>query len=586
MQAQNCHDFAELYQWSIQLRADFWQAAVAALQIKFQQKYRQILDLSEGVAKPNWLVGAKLNIIESCWQADTNAIAIVFADDKQQIQTITYGQLKILSARVANSLIKLGFVAGDAIAIDMVMTVEAVAIYLGIIQIGGIVVGIADSFAAAEVHKRLSIAKAKAIFTQDILLRAGKQHPLYEKIIDAELPLAIVVPRLAELNVKLRATDLSWQQFLVANSEFAAIACDPHAPINILFSSGTTAEPKAIVWDHTSAIKAAIDGYLYQDLKPGDRIAWPSSLGWMMGPWLIFATLINKATMALFYDAPNTLQFTEFVAKAQITVLGLVPSLIKNWRLHNYLAAVDWSQIKLFTSTGETSNPDDMQYLMQLTDAPVIEYCGGTEIAGAYITSTLLQDNLPGLFSTPVLGLDLKLLDENGKETDKGKIALVPPTMGLSRVLLNRDNYQVYYSGMPQTQDGVILRRHGDQMQRLANGYYRSLGRADDSMNLGGIKISAAEIEQCFVGMPQIVETAAIGLNRNDNPTELVIFVVATNAKNLDLQILQQKLQQAINQKLNPLFKISAVKIVEALPRTNSNKIMRRVLREQLREDT
>jgi acetyl-CoA synthetase len=582
MLAQKFSSYQQLYNWSITDRAAFWRAAIETVDIKLTQPYTKILDLSHGVEKPDWLVNAKLNIAASCFQAPDSAIAIIYQDYANEIKAVSYSELHSLANRVSNSLLDLGLIPGDAIAIDMIMSVEAVAIYLGIIQAGYVVVGIADSFAAAEVEKRLAISKAKAIFTQDLVLRDGKQHPLYDKILNANLPKAIVLTALGfESNLKLRLGDLRWQEFLSSKATFDPVICNPSDRANILFSSGTTGDPKAIVWDHSSPIKAAVDGYLYQDIKPADRVAWPTSLGWMMGPWLIFATLINRATIALYYDAPTTKSFIDFVAAAKVTILGVVPSLVKNWRMHNYCAGVDWSAIKLFSSTGETSNTSDMQFLKQQAHgAPIIEYCGGTEIAGAYVTSTLLQENIAAEFSSPTLGIELKLIDQAGNYVDKGEVALVPPSIGLSRELLNRDNFTVYYAEMPKPKDGAVLRRHGDQMQRLANGYYKSLGRADDAMNLGGIKISAAEIEHCFLDISEILEAAAVGIDHDDRPTELLVFVVPASSATLDLAKLKQQLQTAINTKLNPLFKISEVKIITTLPRTNSNKIMRRVLRD------
>lgn len=583
MQKHGFSVFADMYNWSITQRAEFWDAAVKAIDIRFAQPYTNVLDLSNGVTAPNWLLNAKLNIVESCFKAPPQQVAIVYKAANGISHKVTYEELHILTNRVSNSLQKLGLKPGAAIAIDMLMSFEAVAIYLGIIQAGFVAVGIADSFAATEVSKRVELSKAELIFTQDNIQRDTKVLPLYQKLYTTDLPPMIVLASVdrAEPEI-LRAIDRTWQDFLQLNDKFTPVVCNPHDPINILFSSGTTGDPKAIVWDHTSAIKAAVDGFLYQNVQPNDIFAWPTSLGWMMGPWLIFATLINKATMALYYDVPTTRKFAEFVANNKVTILGLVPSIVKALRIHDHTAGLDWSAIKLFSSTGETSNESDMKYLMQTAGGkPIIEYCGGTEISGAYITSTLLQENIPAAFSTPALGMDLKLIDAAGNYVQQGEVALIPPVMGLSRVLLNRDNYQEYYAPMPKPVDGTVLRRHGDQLLRLANGYYKSLGRADDAMNLGGIKISAAEIEHCFLEITDIVEAVAIGKNNINSPVELIIYAVPVDPK-VNIEQLKQQMQAAINTKLNPLFKISAVKLIEAIPRTTSNKIMRRVLRDQL----
>ncbi len=571
----------EFHAWTVTHYQEFWQYMIAKLGIIFRKNPEKLVDLSHGIESPQWLAGAKLNISESCFTASPSATAIIFLDKNQKIKKLTFSELNRLSNQIANSLVLKGFTPGDAIAIDMPMTVEAVAIYLGIIKIGGIVVSIADSFSPEEIKTRLNMAKAKAIFTQDFILRGNKKLPLYEKIIQADGPIAIILPCQEKTNCSLRPIDIFWQDFLVSNENFNPYPCAPMANCNILFSSGTTGEPKAIPWNHTTAIKAASDAYLHQNIKSGDILAWPTNLGWMMGPWLIFAALINQAAIAIYSDVPNERAFGKFIQDAQVTMLGVVPTLVANWRQSHCMEQLDWQAIKVFSSTGECSNAEDMLYLMSLAGyKPIIEYCGGTEIGGAYITSTLVEKNYPAIFTTPAMGLDFILLDEQGNPSNNGEVALLPPSIGLSTELLNANHQQIYFAEMPKSPDGKTLRRHGDQIQRLANGNYCVLGRADDTMNLSGIKISSAEIERILTGIEGIIETAAIAIApTNHGPSQLIIYVATQNT--LDKDKIKKLLQTRINQHLNPLFKIHDVIFVNELPKTASNKIMRRVLREK-----
>lgn len=573
-------DIKQFHAWTVNQYPEFWRSMLKKLNIIFKKPPKEICDMSHSIESPHWLPDAKLNIIDSCFTAAPSAIAISYLDDKKNLRSCTYAELNALSNQVANSLIKQGFSAGDAIAIAMPMNLYAVAIYLGIIKMGGVVVSIADSFSSNEISVRLNIAKTKAIFTQDLINWGGKKLPLYEKICDAAKLKTIVIPCDKSLAINLREQDISWNNFLVADNEFETVACDPMSACNILFSSGTTADPKAIPWNHTTAIKAASDAYLHQNIKVADVLAWPTNLGWMMGPWLIFATLINKATIALYADAPRDRAFGEFIQQAKVTMLGVVPTLVATWRQSHCMENLDWSSIKVFSSTGESSNPEDMLYLMSLSGyKPIIEYCGGTEIGGAYLSSTVIQKNYPSLFSTPTMGLDICILDEQGRPADIGEVAIIPPSMGLSTTLLNADHHKIYFSNMPTLADKVILRRHGDQIKRYANGYYSILGRVDDTMNLGAIKISAAEIERAITGIPNIIEVAAIAIS-SSGPSQLIIFA-ATTAENLDKQAIKTEMQKRINAHLNPLFKIHDVVFVTDLPKTASNKIMRRMLRKE-----
>jgi len=569
IQQQKFNNLKTFHHWTVEHYDDFWRLMCETLHIQFKTKPTATCDLSQGVTNPKWFPGASLNIVDSCFTAPKQQTAIVYQDQNQQLKTISYGELEKLANQVANTLVQQHFKAGDAIGIAMPMDYRAVAIYLGIIKMGGIVVSIADSFSAQEMAVRLRIANAKAIFTQDNILRGGKNIPLLEKVSQASIDKIFTL-----------SADGSWPAFFAAEDNFTSVACEPMAACNILFSSGTTGEPKAIPWNHTTPIKSASDAFLHQNIQPDDVLAWPTNLGWMMGPWLVFAALINQASMALYTDLPKDRAFGEFIANAKVTMLGIVPTLVATWRQTKCMENLNWSAIKVFSSTGECSNPDDMRYLMSLAgNKPVIEYCGGTEIGGAYISSTVIEENIPSAFSTPTMGNDFVLIDDHGQITDNGEVALLVPALGLSTTLLNKDHHKTYFADMP-SYNGKILRRHGDQLQRLPNGYYTIQGRVDDTMNLGGIKVSSAEIERAIAGLAQITETAAIAVAPPNNGPSLLVIYAATQAT-LDKQNTQKLMQQRINQQINPLFKIHDVVFVADLPKTASNKIMRRTLRDQ-----
>lgn len=580
----NFADYQALHQWSHENYADFWQRSIKQLNIQFQQPYSEIANTDEGIENVKWLPNAKMNIATSCFNAKPNATAII-QKTASGLQKISYAELDRTSNQIANSLKEFGLQPGDAVGINMLMNADAVAIYLGIVKAGCVVVSIADSFAANEVQARLEIAKAKAIFVHDIISRGNKTLPLYEKIISPDLPPAIVLPRETTLQVTLRENDIAWDKFLKAKTDFVAVACNAGDYTNILFSSGTTGTPKAIPWTHTTPIKAATDAYFHQDIHPDDVLCWPTNLGWMMGPWLIYASLINHATIALYDDAPTTAEFGRFIVDAKVTMLGVIPSIIKTWRTSKCMETFSWQQLKTFSSTGECSNPEDMFYLMFLAGyKPIMEYCGGTEIGGAYITSTVLAENVPSLLTTPTMGLDFAIVDADGQQSDEGEVVLIPPSIGLSTTLLNRDHYTEYFAEVKGWQPGLILRRHGDKIKRLSNNmqniYYRLEGRADDTMNLGGIKTSAVEIERVLNRLPNIQETAAIAVAAIEGgPKELIVYTVLQNTGAVDNNELRTTLQQAIKDTLNPLFKIAELILVSQLPKTASNKIMRKKLR-------
>ena len=425
------------------------------------------------------------------------------------------------------------------------MTAEAVAAFLGIIAAGCAAVTIADSFSASEMAVRFEITQPKCIFVQDEIMRNGKAHPLFEKIACHEQMRAIVVPRRLPVG-ESNCAAVTWSGKTFSRRT-ASLHCVPRSPeheTTILFSSGTTGQPKGIPWDQTTPIKSASDAYFHHDVHPSDILCWPTNLGWMMGPWLVYAALINKASLALSSSIPTGRTFCKFVEQAEVTILGLVPSIISEWRRHDQPADLDWKSLRLFSSTGECSNASDMLWLMSRAGyRPVIEYCGGTETGGGYITGTLTKPAVPGAFSAKAMGFSWLLMNDEFERSSVGEVFFEPPAIGLSTRLLNRDHHEEYYADIPRGPRQQVLRRHGDQIEELPGGYFRAHGRVDDAMNLGGIKVSCVQIEELLTQHAAVRELAAVSVPPpGGGPEQLVIYVVLHT--DVDLQELQQEMQQ------------------------------------------
>jgi acetyl-CoA synthetase len=571
-------DYGAFHRRSIAAPEAHWGDTIARLGVVARRAPDRVLDASAGAEAARWLPGMRLNIAETALAGDRDRVAVIVGREGGGLERHDLGELRDDTLRVVAALRALGIASGDAVAVDMPMTYASVAIYLGIVAAGAACVGIADSFSAPEIAARVRIGQAKAIFTQDAVVRGAKRIPLYERVVAAGAPRAVVIGA----ESKLRDGDLSWDAFLAAGrGDDELFVADVDAVTNVLFSSGTTGDPKAIPWTHATPIKAAADGYYHHDIRRGDVVAWPTSLGWMMGPWLIYASLVNGAAMALYDGSPLERGFGELVRDAGVTMLGVVPSLVKTWRASACMEGLDWSTIRCFSSTGEASNHDDMLWLMARAGyKPVIEYCGGTEIGGGYITGTVVQPQAPAAFSTPALGCSFVLIDEDGRPSESGELALVAPMFGSSSRLSNADHHAVYFEGMPSGPNGEVLRRHGDHMAHLGGGYHRAHGRVDDTMNLGGIKVSSVEIERVCNKVEGVHETAAIAAEpEGGGPSLLVLYAVARAGAALEVASLKTGFQAAIRRDLNPLYKVHDVVLVDALPRTASNKVMRRVLR-------
>jgi acetyl-CoA synthetase len=576
--------YSALHAWSVDHRADFWEMVIERLGIVLLKPPVRLMGNLEDPRHPEWLPSAQMNCVDSCFTSPREKPAVIVGSETtESLETLSYGELERLVDRVANGLLRHGFSVGDAIALYMPMTLECVAAYLGIVRAGCRVVSIADSFSPVEIAKRMKIGQARSVITVASFLRGGKRIGLYDKVRQAAAEHAIVIPSVAEDDSVVRDGDLSWIDLLGDDEPFESRIAEPYHITNVLFSSGTTADPKAIPWTHLTPIKCAMDGHFHQDIRTDDVVAWPTNIGWMMGPWLIYASLINGASMALYEGSPSGEGFTRFVRQAGVSVLGTVPSLVRAWRTADAVPFSAWEGVRVFSSTGEPSNREDYLWLMSRSGyrAPVIEYCGGTEIGGGYITGTVVQPASPATFTTPTLGLDFVILDPENAPVDaggEGELFLRPPSIGLSEELLNRDHDDVYYSGCPAGPSGEVLRRHGDQMVRLHEGFYKAHGRADDTMNLSGIKISSRELESVIENHDAVYESAAIAVQPEGEGAEKLIVYIVTHGE-VDCEQLKTDIGSLIAQRINPLFKIHELIVANSLPRTASNKLMRRALR-------
>jgi acetyl-CoA synthetase len=583
--------YSDFHSWSVKNKDEFWKKAIAQLGIKFRVPYTKVLDLKKGVEDPTWLYGAKMNIVESCFLAEGTATAIIQGSEDKPIQKITFKELNKLVNKIASGLYRQGLVTGDAIVLYMPLTIESIATYLAIVKSGMAVVSVADSFSPTELKKRIEITKAKAIITCDGYLYGGKVIDVFSKVQEANAPKAIVADYTGKRKLRSEYNDLAFED-LLAQDQFPYYYADPDATTNILFSSGTTKEPKAIPWTHITPLKCAADGLYHQNIKVNDVVTWTTGMGWMMAPWLIYASLINQATIAIFTGAATSEKFGKFVEEAQVSVLGTIPSVVKGWKAQEFHKKFHWESVKLYSSTGEPSNQEDYFYLMSLSrfKAPIIEYCGGTEIGGGYITGTVVQPASPATFTTPALGMGFYLLKGDLKPAiagEQGEVFIVPPSIGLTQKLLNKNHHEEYYENVPKGSKGEVLRKHGDAfdiIQMENHVFYRSIGRVDDAMNLGGIKVSAVEIEFVLNKHESLVETAAISVpGEGGGPEKLIVFY-QPHKDVIDLEVLKKELQTLITKELNPLFRISEIIEKKVLPRTASNKLMRRELRKDYME--
>ncbi|OGO36219.1 MAG: AMP-dependent synthetase [Chloroflexi bacterium RBG_16_57_11] len=601
MRLHGIQDFAELLRRSTEDVAWFTEAVLKFLDIRFEQPYTQVLDLSHGVAWPRWCVGGKMNIVHNCLDKYIGTpiegqVALIWEGEEGQTQSLTYGQLYRRVNQAANALRSLGLGKGDAIGLYMPMTPEIVVALLAIAKIGAIALPLFSGFGAGAIAARLADAEAKALFTANGTFRRGK--PVSMKPVADEA--AAQLPGLKHLivcsgkpgsrpgmEIDMQPGRDHWWYELVASQPEECITESTEAedPLMILYTSGTTGKPKGLLHTHCGfPVKAAQDMAFGTDLHPGELIYWMTDMGWMMGPWLAFGSLLLSGTLFLYDGAPDYPgpdRLWAMVERHQIQTLGISPTLIRALTLHGEAPARqhDLSSLRLFASTGEPWNPDPWMWLFQVVGGgkiPIINYSGGTEISGGIVMGNPLQPLKPCAFSAPCPGIAAEVFDEDGQPVREqvGELVILKPWIGMTRGFWkDPQRYEeTYWSRWP------CVWVHGDFAAVDADGLWYILGRSDDTIKVAGKRVGPAEIESILVSHPRVIEAAVIGVPDEIKGSEVIAFcVLATDCQRCEE--LRQELHELVVKSLGKPLAPREILFVRDLPKTRNAKVMRRVIR-------
>ena len=617
----------------------FWDTAVDYLDVEFFEPYDRVRDDSEGPQFTEWYPGGTTNLAHNVldrharvdvetrnkvaviWEGEPHAaaspprpdevgeadLAVDESGTATEIREVTFHELHRQSNEVANYLESRGVGTGDTVGLYMPMVPEVVSILYGCFKTGAIAVPIFSGFGVDATATRIDDAACNVLFTGDGFYRRGSEVRLKgtadEAIAQAgHVESVVVYDRLGSRADGAGAgegdgstRDLPWtdgrdQWWADAvgtrDDEYDTKELDANRESMLLYSSGTTGEPKGIVHTHAGVnVQCAKELYFGFDLKPADRFFWVSDIGWMMGPWTLVGNHHFGNTVFVYEGAPDHPEpdrYWEMIDRHGITQFGVSPTAVRALREHGdeYVERHDLSSLRLLGSTGGPWDPESWLWFYETVgggETPIINISGGTEICGCFLMPMPVQDLKPCTLGGPGLGMDIDIVDSEGESVadagDRGFLVAQDSCPSMTRSLWSGDDRYLreYWSTWEDLWD------HGDWAQRDADGFWFLHGRADDALNVAGRKVGPAEVEGAAIEHESVSQAAAVGAPDDTTGTAVVLYVVVeTGVEETDE--LREEIRGAVGAGLGKPFRPREVLFVDEFPKTQSGKVVRRAI--------
>jgi acetyl-CoA synthetase len=562
------------------------------------KRWQRVLEWNEPHAK--WFVGGQLNVSANCVDRHLagprrNKAAIIWEGEPGDARVLTYQMLHREVCKFANVLKAQGIKPGDRVTLYMPMVPELPVALLACARIGAVHSVVFGGFSADAVADRNNDARARLVVTADGGWRRGKVVPLKQNV-DEALAKSPTVEKCIVLNrcnapVQMKpGRDLWWHELMAdAPADCPPLAVDSEHPLYILYTSGSTGKPKGVL--HTSAGYLLGVSYTHKyvfDLREEDVYWCTADIGWVTGhSYIVYGPLCNGATTFMYEGAPNHPRedrFWSIIEKYRINTFYTAPTAIRafiKWGDH-WPAKHDLSSLRLLGTVGEPINPEAwMWYHEQIgrKRCPIVDTWWQTE-TGMIMISALpgAIPTKPGSATRPLPGVAAEVVDREGKPVpanEGGLLVIRQPWPAMLRTIYGDDERyrQQYWSQVPHcyfTADGARCD---------SDGYFWIMGRVDDVLNVAGHRLSTMEIESALVHHPKVAEAAVVGQPDEIKGEGIACFVTLVGGTQPS-EDLKKELIQHVAHEIGALARPDSIRFAEALPKTRSGKIMRRLLRD------
>lgn len=571
----------------------FWHHVLQDLNLHWHTPYSQILDLSHGMPFAKWCINGRMNIVDSCltkWLPTPNASqpALLWEGEDGTTQCLTYADLATQVRHATAGLRRLGIAPGDVVGVFMPMVPEIVVAMLAIIAAGAIFLPLFSGYGPDPIATRLNDASAKLLLTADGFSRRGKWVDM-KTVADAALARVPSVTQLVILQRTPNSPPLTsprehpWSVLTLPSGDGQTHDASAEDPMMLIYTSGTTGKPKGAVHTHCGfPLKSAADMLHGFDIRPADRIFWVTDMGWMMGPWLVFGSLLLGATMVLYdgaLDHPSPSRLWDLTSRHHVTLLGVSPTLIRAMMKSPPPDPALLASVTAFGSTGEPWNPAPWHWLFDTVGhrtRPILNYSGGTEISGGILCGNVCSPLKPCSFAGPMPGMVAEVWDESGHPVTNqvGELVLRAPWIGMTRGFWN--DPQRYLDTYFHRSPDVWI--HGDFATVDSDGHWFITGRSDDTLKIAGKRLGPAEVEGLLVGTSGIAEAVAIGIP-DDTKGEALVCFCTLRPNTPESEQLRSDLRDVIIRELGKPLAPKSIHFLRELPRTRNGKIMRRLLR-------